>query len=305
MFCQFFFSSEAKKFAANCVFTTVCYLKSHVINGDVQTHHLVNLELEGTAHLIRLLREQVVRRRACRELVSPVKPGPNKRGICMISVSEARKSSVYYHVLKALIFQSFYSEWRCQAQIFLLGRLDRRQLERATETLLFCGLSGLITVVLYTLQEVNGHVVKLTTELSKGGDTCTVECDTVLVATGRRAFTTGLGLKQMDIQTDKLGCIKDDDAVRTQGIACVENITSKHGHIKYTVLSLVTSARIQSSIRGQFGGGAKADVVEYNVGTFLLMANICARTVAESDGMVMVLADTKTDKMVRVHIIAT
>ncbi|CAI5707149.1 unnamed protein product [Peronospora effusa] len=35
------------------------------------------------------------------------------------------------------------------------------------------------------------------------------------------------------------------------------------------------------------------------------MANICARTVAESDGMVMVLADTKTDKMVRVHIIAT
>ncbi|UIZ25262.1 hypothetical protein KXD40_009078 [Peronospora effusa] len=153
--------------------------------------------------------------------------------------------------------------------------------------------------------EVNGHVVKLTTELSKGGDTCTVECDTVLVATGRRAFTTGLGLEQMDIQTDKLGCIKDDDAVRTQGIACVENITSKHGHIKYTVLSLVTSARIQSSIRGQFGGGAKADVVEYNVGTFLLMANICARTVAESDGMVMVLADTKTDKMVRVHIIAT
>ncbi|CAI5707146.1 unnamed protein product [Peronospora effusa] len=122
-------------------------------------------------------------------------------------------------------------------------------------------------------------------------------CDTVLVATGRRAFTAGLGLKQMDIQTDKLGCIKDDDAVRTQGIACVENITSKHGHIKYTVLFLVTSARIQSSIRGQYGGGAKADVVEYNVGTFLMMANICARTVAESDGMVMVLADTKTDKM--------
>ncbi|CAI5731160.1 unnamed protein product [Peronospora farinosa] len=114
----------------------------------------------------------------------------------------------------------------------------------------------------------------------------------------RSMATLSSSLRSSRRASDKLGCIEDDDAVRTQGIACVENIASKHGHIKYTVLSLVASARIQSSIRGQYGGGAKADVVEYNVGTFSMMANICARTVAESDGMVMVLADTKTDKMV-------
>ncbi|UIZ25348.1 hypothetical protein KXD40_009077 [Peronospora effusa] len=143
MFCQFFFSSEAKKFAANCP-------RDQWRRSD--TKHVVDLELEGTAHLIRLLREQVVRRRACRELVRPVKPGPNKRGICMISVSVARKcriswktssspfssgrpSTIMYS--KHSFLHPFHSEWRCQAQIFLLGRLDRRQLERATETLSF------------------------------------------------------------------------------------------------------------------------------------------------------------------------
>ncbi|KAG6578049.1 Dihydrolipoyl dehydrogenase [Phytophthora cinnamomi] len=106
-----------------------------------------------------------------------------------------------------------------------------------------------------TASEVNGDVAKLTTEPPKGGDASTIDCNTVLVATG---LTAGLGLEQMGIQTDKLGRIEVDDAFRTQvpgifaigdvikgvmlahkaeeeeeGVTCVENIAGKHGHVNY------------------------------------------------------------------------
>ncbi|KAJ8540638.1 hypothetical protein ON010_g12589 [Phytophthora cinnamomi] len=104
-----------------------------------------------------------------------------------------------------------------------------------------------------TASEVNGDVVKLTTEPSQGGDASSIESDTVLVATCRRAYTTGLGLEQIGIQTDKLGRVDVDDAFRTQvpgifatgdvikvahkaeeeGVACVENIADKQGHVNY------------------------------------------------------------------------
>ncbi|CAH0492782.1 unnamed protein product [Peronospora farinosa] len=179
-----------------------------------------------------------------------------------------------------------------------------------------------------TASEVNGDVVKLTTEPSKGGDASTIECDTVLVATGRRAFTAGLGLEQMGIQTDKLGRIEVDNAFRTQvpgifavgdviqgamlahkaeeeGIACVENIAGKHGHVNYGAIPSVIYTFPEFASVGKTEEELIAEGVEYNVGKFPMMANSRARTVAESDGMVKVLADKKTDKLLGVHIIAS
>ncbi|CAI5722385.1 unnamed protein product [Peronospora destructor] len=179
-----------------------------------------------------------------------------------------------------------------------------------------------------TASEVNGDVVKLTTEPSKGGDASTIECDTVLVATGRRPFTAGLGLEQMGIQTDKLGRIEVDDAFRTQvpgifavgdvikgamlahkaeeeGIACVENIVGKHCHVNYGAIPGVIYTFPEFASVGKTEEELKTEGVEYNVGKFPMMANSRARTVAESDGMVKVLADKKTDKLLGVHIIAS
>ncbi|KAF1787193.1 FAD/NAD(P)-binding domain [Phytophthora cactorum] len=179
-----------------------------------------------------------------------------------------------------------------------------------------------------TASEVNGDVVKLTTEPSKGGDASSIECDTVLVATGRRAFTAGLGLEQMGIQTDKLGRIEVDDAFRTQvpgifaigdvikgamlahkaeeeGIACVENIAGKHGHVNYGAIPGVIYTFPEFASVGKTEEELKNEGIEYNVGKFPMMANSRARTVAEADGLVKVLADKKTDKLLGVHIIAS
>jgi dihydrolipoamide dehydrogenase len=110
-----------------------------------------------------------------------------------------------------------------------------------------------------TKSEVQGDGVVLTTEPSKGGDASEEKYDVVLVATGRRPYTAGLGLEELGIQTDKLGRINVDDHFRTavpsiyaigdcidgpmlahkaeeEGIAAVETIAGFAGHVNYDAI---------------------------------------------------------------------
>lgn len=105
----------------------------------------------------------------------------------------------------------------------------------------------------------SGSSVSLTLEPSKGGDKAEAVFDAVLVATGRRPFTSGLGLDALGVKTDKLGRVVVDHEFKTnvpgifaigdviegpmlahkaeeEGIACVENIAGKHGHVNYDAI---------------------------------------------------------------------
>ncbi len=110
-----------------------------------------------------------------------------------------------------------------------------------------------------TKSEVTPDGVILTTEPSKGGEAKQETYDLVLVATGRRPYTQGLGLEDLGIQTDKLGRIHVDDHFRTavpsiyaigdcidgpmlahkaeeEGIAAVETIAGFAGHVNYNAI---------------------------------------------------------------------
>ena len=63
--------------------------------------------------------------------------------------------------------------------------------------------------------EVTDSGVKLTIEPAAGGDTTEMDCDIALVSTGRRPFTSGIGLESLGIETDKIGRIKVDDHFKT------------------------------------------------------------------------------------------
>jgi dihydrolipoamide dehydrogenase len=107
--------------------------------------------------------------------------------------------------------------------------------------------------------EIQGDSVLLTTEPSKGGDAKEESYDVVLVATGRRPYTDGLGLEELGIQTDKLGRIEVDEHFRTavpsiyaigdcidgpmlahkaeeEGIAAVETMAGFAGHVNYNAI---------------------------------------------------------------------
>jgi dihydrolipoamide dehydrogenase len=66
-----------------------------------------------------------------------------------------------------------------------------------------------------TGSEVTDSGVKLTLEPAKGGAATTFDADVVLVSTGRRPFTKGLGAAELGVKLDKLGRIEVDDHFRT------------------------------------------------------------------------------------------
>ena len=174
--------------------------------------------------------------------------------------------------------------------------------------------------------EVAEEGVALTHAPAKGGDATTDHFDVVLVATGRRPFTEGLGLENLGIETDKLGRVQVDEHFRTkvpsvfafgdvidgpmlahkaeeEGIACVENIAGFAGHVNYDAIPGVIYTHPELATVGQTEKQLKEANIEYKVGSFPFSANSRARAAGDSEGMVKVLTDAASAKIVGVHII--
>ena len=177
-----------------------------------------------------------------------------------------------------------------------------------------------------TASEVTGSGVTLTCEPSQGGDSETLEADVVLVATGRRPFTGGLGLEALGIETDRLGRIEVNDHFQTkhpniyaigdvidgpmlahkaeeEGIACVESIAGFAGHVNYDVIPGVVYTMPELAVVGKTEEELKEAGVKYNKGSFPFSANSRARAVNTPEGFIKVLSDAETDRILGVHII--
>src|SRR5690606_6010691 len=61
-----------------------------------------------------------------------------------------------------------------------------------------------------TSVEKTSSGAKVTYEPVKGGEPQTVEADVVLISTGRRPYTDGLGLEDAGVVLDKRGCVEID-----------------------------------------------------------------------------------------------
>lgn len=176
-----------------------------------------------------------------------------------------------------------------------------------------------------TESEVENDGVVLTTEPSKGGNAKSEKYDIVLVATGRRPYTDGLGLDSLGIQTDRLGRIEVNDHFQTavpniyaigdcidgpmlahkaeeEGIAAVETIAGFSGHVNYDAIPGVIYTYPEVAAVGKTEEELKEAGVEYVKGSFPFQANSRARANGSSDGFVKVLAEKGTDRIVGVHI---
>ena len=151
------------------------------------------------------------------------------------------------------------------------------------------------------------------------------EFDKVLIAIGRVPFTEGLGLEEMKInmekrqidvnnkwQTNITNIYAIGDCIRgamlahkaeEEGIACAEVIAGKPGHVNYGAIPGVIYTYPEVATVGKTEEELKAEGTEYIKGEFPFLANSRARTNADADGFVKVLADKKTDRMLGAHII--
>jgi len=176
--------------------------------------------------------------------------------------------------------------------------------------------------------QVEADGVTLTTEASKGGKEKSEKYDVVLVATGRRPYTDGLGLESLGIQTDKLGRIEVDDHFKTavpsifaigdcidgpmlahkaeeEGIAAAESIAGFAGHVNYDAIPGVIYTYPEVASVGKTEEELKDAGIAYSKGSFPFAANSRARANGSSDGFVKILADKETDKILGVHIMGS
>ena len=187
---------------------------------------------------------------------------------------------------------------------------------------------GLNFVLNSAVQKVEGSKTKakVTYKGNKTGEEVTIEADMVLVATGRKPFTSGLGLDKLGIEMTPRGQVKTDSNWRTnvaniyaigdvtegamlahkaeeEGIATAETIAGKHGHVNYALIPGVIYTTPEVASVGATEEALKAEGRAYKVGKFSFMGNARAKAVMQGDGFVKLLADASTDRLLGAHII--
>ena len=152
------------------------------------------------------------------------------------------------------------------------------------------------------------------------------ECDKVLVSVGRKPYTEGLNLSKIGIKKDDKGRIEVNEKLQTslkniyaigdvikgpmlahkaeeEGIAVAEIIAGQSGHVNYDVIPGVIYTSPEVATVGKTEEELKKENKSYKVGKFPFLANSRAKVNNETDGFVKMLADSKTDKILGVHII--
>ncbi|MBA4791787.1 MAG: dihydrolipoyl dehydrogenase [Rhizobiales bacterium] len=174
--------------------------------------------------------------------------------------------------------------------------------------------------------DTSGKGAKVTVEPAAGGAAEVIEADVVLVAIGRVAYTQGLGLAEIGVETDKRGRVVIDPHFQTnvpgifaigdvvagpmlahkaedEGVACAELLAGKAGHVNYGVIPGVVYTSPEVASVGKTEEELKAEGVAYTVGKFPFLANGRAKANNQTDGFVKILADAATDKVLGAHII--
>jgi dihydrolipoamide dehydrogenase len=161
-----------------------------------------------------------------------------------------------------------------------------------------------------------------------GGKDEVREFDMALVAVGRRPVTDNLNLKAAGLQTDERGFIATDLQQRTSvpNIFAIGDVTGapllahramKQGVVAAEVISGDKSAAFdpvavpnciytdpEVATAGLSEEEAKAAGHEVRIGKFPLAASGRARTMNESEGLIKLVADAKSDLLLGMHIVA-
>ena len=154
----------------------------------------------------------------------------------------------------------------------------------------------------------------------------TLEADAVLVATGRRPFTAGLGLEALGVAMTPRGQIAVDarfatnvpgifaigDAVpgpmlahkaEDEGIALAEILAGQAGHVNHALVPGVVYTHPEVATVGATEEALKEAGRPYRAGRFALMGNARAKAGFAAEGFVKILADAETDRILGAHII--
>jgi len=171
-----------------------------------------------------------------------------------------------------------------------------------------------------------GNKANVVYKLRKDDSEHTITADTVLLATGRRPFTDGLGLAELGVEMSERGQVKTDGHYKTnvdgiyaigdaidgpmlahkaedEGIALAERLAGQQPHINYGIIPGVIYTHPEVGSVGETEESLKEQGRAYKVGKFSFMGNARAKANFAGDGFVKILADKETDRILGAHII--
>jgi dihydrolipoamide dehydrogenase len=168
--------------------------------------------------------------------------------------------------------------------------------------------------------------LKASVEPAAGGKAEIVEADVALIAVGRVPYVDGLGVKEAGVALDNRGRIAVDAHYATnvpgiyaigdviagpmlahkgedEGVAVAEILAGQAGHVNYDAIPNVVYTYPEIASVGKTEEELKEAGIAYNAGKFPFTANGRARVTLHTEGFVKILADTKTDRVLGVHIV--
>jgi len=223
------------------------------------------------------------------------------------------------------------SVWsRLGAEVLVVELLDRivPGTDRGMSTLLQRSLEkqGLVFRLGTSARGAERHADGVRVTLDTKGEASEVEADVVLVAIGRRAYTEGLGARELGVKIDERGRIVVNQHFETtvpgvfaigdaipgpmlahkaeeEGVAAVELMAGQAGHVDYDAIPNVVYTWPELASVGLSEEAAAERGLKVTVGAFPFQANGRARCMDETEGAVKILADATTDRIVGIHIL--
>lgn len=207
----------------------------------------------------------------------------------------------------------------------ICGAMDAKSTKKLQQILAKQGLNFIFEAKASSA-DIKEDGVTITYEDMKNNKNETIDADVVLVATGRRPFSDGLGLEELGIEKDKRGVVEVDNHFRTkhkniyavgdlvrgpmlahkaeeEGVAVAEIIANGHGHVNYETVPGVVYTWPELASVGATEEELKERGVKFKSGQFPFTANGRAKAMNSTDGFVKVLADSTTDRVLGVHIV--
>lgn len=216
----------------------------------------------------------------------------------------------------ASIFSSFGSE--VTVIEFLkeaLPVLDSDIAKRLRQTIGKRGVTFFMQSAVKTIAETTGEDDKrqLTVTFDKKGKEQQVDADIVLVATGRKPYTEGLGLENAGIEVTKKGISVDKNFMTTaegvyaigdvngecmlahaatfQGFHVVNRIIGKDDNINLDIMPSAVFTYPEAASVGKSEDACKAEGIEYSCRKSFYRANGKALAMNETEGMMKLMVD--------------
>lgn len=200
-----------------------------------------------------------------------------------------------------------------------MGKLLHRSLDKQ-------GLNFILEAKVTKAKVMKNNKIDVVIESVKDGSITEMTVDCVLVSTGRRPYSEGLGLENVGIEKDKRGCVIINNHYQTsvpniyavgdlvdgpmlahkaeeEAVAVAEILAGKPGHVNYLTVPSVIYTWPELASVGYTEEQLKEKKIPYASGKFPFSANARAKSLDMTEGQVKVLAHKETDQILGVHIV--